>query len=217
MVDPQSAQTVRENLLYIRKTLEAAGQITAVPGWCLLAAGILSAAGVAFNAFVTGAPWSPGPYPHAGSGHLERCALRFRCHRFLRHVSKKPPNVRSHSASAVAQAALESLPGSLCGRPSHRTRRPIRQAGMAAGYLARMLWCGGRQWRAGVCRAGPLYGIELFAGGCRRGGIATGSGLGLAGLGIRLAAHRLWSVHRTEAQWLKNRKLRAQLQTNWIR
>jgi hypothetical protein len=65
MVDPQSAQAVRENLLYIRKTLEAAGQITAVPGWCLLVAGILSAAGVAFNAFVTGAPWSPGPYPHA--------------------------------------------------------------------------------------------------------------------------------------------------------
>ena len=64
MVDPQSAQAVRENLLYIRKTLEAAGQITAVPGWGLLAAGILSVAGAAFNAFVTGAPWSPGPYPH---------------------------------------------------------------------------------------------------------------------------------------------------------
>ena len=64
MVDPQSAQAVRENVLYIRKTLEAAGQITAVPGWCLLAAGILSAAGAAFNAFVTCAPWSPaGPYP----------------------------------------------------------------------------------------------------------------------------------------------------------
>jgi hypothetical protein len=64
MVDPQSAQIVRENLLYIRKTLEAAGQITAVPGWCLLAAGVLSVAGAAFNAFVTGAPWNPGPYPH---------------------------------------------------------------------------------------------------------------------------------------------------------
>ena len=64
MVDPQSAQAVRENLLYIRKTLEAAGQITAVPGWCLFAAGILSAAGVACNYFVTGAPWSPGPNTH---------------------------------------------------------------------------------------------------------------------------------------------------------
>ena len=64
MVDPQSAQAVRENLLYIRKTLEASGQITAVPGWCLLAAGMLSAAGVACNFFVTGAPWGPGPYPH---------------------------------------------------------------------------------------------------------------------------------------------------------
>jgi hypothetical protein len=63
MVDPQSAQTVRENLLYIRKTLEAAGQITAVPGWCLLAAGILSVVGAVFNTFVTGAPWETGPYP----------------------------------------------------------------------------------------------------------------------------------------------------------
>lgn len=68
MVDPQSAQTVRENLLYIRKTLEAAGQITAVPGWGLLAAGALSVAGAALNAFVTGAPWSPGPYPRLALG-----------------------------------------------------------------------------------------------------------------------------------------------------
>lgn len=64
MVDPQSSQAVHENLLYIRKTMEAAGQITAVPGKCLLSAGVLSVAGAVFNAFVTGAPWSPGPYPH---------------------------------------------------------------------------------------------------------------------------------------------------------
>jgi hypothetical protein len=64
MVDPSSAQTVRENLLYIRKTLEAAGQITAVPGRCLMAAGFLSVAGAVFNRFIAGAPWEPGPYPH---------------------------------------------------------------------------------------------------------------------------------------------------------
>jgi len=63
MVDPSSAQTVRENLLYIRKTLEAAGQITAVPGRCLIIAGFLSIAGALFNAFITGAPWEAGPYP----------------------------------------------------------------------------------------------------------------------------------------------------------
>jgi hypothetical protein len=63
MIDPSSAQTVRENLLYIRKTLEAAGQLTAVPGSCLIAAGFIAVAGVALNAFITGAPWSPGPYP----------------------------------------------------------------------------------------------------------------------------------------------------------
>jgi hypothetical protein len=64
MVDPLGAQSARENLLYIRKTLEAAGQITAVPGRCLIAAGLISIAGAVFNGFVTGAPWSYGPYTH---------------------------------------------------------------------------------------------------------------------------------------------------------
>lgn len=63
MVDPPSVQTVRENLLYIRKTLEAAGQITAVPGRCLIAVGFIAIAGAVFNAFATGAPWSPGAHP----------------------------------------------------------------------------------------------------------------------------------------------------------
>jgi hypothetical protein len=61
MVDPSSAQYARENLLYIRKTLEAAGQLTAVPGKCLMVAGLIAIAGAAFNGFVTGAPWSCGP------------------------------------------------------------------------------------------------------------------------------------------------------------
>jgi hypothetical protein len=64
MIDPSSAQTVRENLLYIRKTLEAAGQLTAVPGRSLVAVGLIAVAGAAFNTFVTGAPWSPGPNVH---------------------------------------------------------------------------------------------------------------------------------------------------------
>ncbi len=63
MVDPTSTQAVRENLLYIRKTLEAAGQLTAVPGRCLIAVGFIALAGAAFNAFVTGAPWNSGPHP----------------------------------------------------------------------------------------------------------------------------------------------------------
>ncbi len=62
---PPSAQSARENLLYIRRTLEAAGQLTAVPGKCLIATGIIAIAGAAFNAFVTGAPWAPGPHPRA--------------------------------------------------------------------------------------------------------------------------------------------------------
>jgi hypothetical protein len=65
MVDPPSAQSARENLLYIRKTLEAAGQLTAVPGKCLIVAGLMSIAGAVFNGLVTGAPWARAPYPQA--------------------------------------------------------------------------------------------------------------------------------------------------------
>ncbi len=58
MMDPPSAETARENLIYIRKTLEAAGQFTAVPGKCLMFAGCTALAGVAANVFFTGAPWN---------------------------------------------------------------------------------------------------------------------------------------------------------------
>jgi hypothetical protein len=64
MVDPSSAQLARENLLYIRKTLEAAGQLTAVPGKELIAAGFISIAGALVNEFITGAPWSSGSNQH---------------------------------------------------------------------------------------------------------------------------------------------------------
>ena len=65
IVDPPSAQSARENLLYIRRTLEAAGQFTAVPGKCLIAAGCIAIAGAVFNGFVTGAPWAYCPHPQA--------------------------------------------------------------------------------------------------------------------------------------------------------
>ena len=60
MIEPPSADTARENLIYIRKTLEAAGQFTAVPGKCLMIAGCAALAGVAANVFLTGAPWNVG-------------------------------------------------------------------------------------------------------------------------------------------------------------
>jgi len=58
-----NVQTARENLEYIRQTLEAAGQFTAVPGKALMAAGVVALAGVASNALFTGAPWSHGDSP----------------------------------------------------------------------------------------------------------------------------------------------------------
>jgi hypothetical protein len=57
MMETPNFETARENLLYIRRTLEAAGQFTAVPGKCLVAAGCMALAGVVLNSLVTGAPW----------------------------------------------------------------------------------------------------------------------------------------------------------------
>lgn len=63
MVEQPSVETAHENLLYIRRTLETAGQLTAVPGKCLMVTGLIALAGAAFNGFVTGAPWNAGPDP----------------------------------------------------------------------------------------------------------------------------------------------------------
>jgi hypothetical protein len=57
MMHTPNLETARENLSYIRKTMEAAGQFTAVPGTCLMAAGIAAIAGVSYNLLLTGAPW----------------------------------------------------------------------------------------------------------------------------------------------------------------
>jgi hypothetical protein len=58
-------ESARETLQYIRRTLEAAGQFTAVPGKCLMAAGVFALGGVLFNMGLTGAPWAPGGAPPA--------------------------------------------------------------------------------------------------------------------------------------------------------
>jgi len=57
-MDPSSVETAREHLLYIRRTLEAAGQFTAVPGKGLVIAGLAALAGVEVNVYWTGAPWA---------------------------------------------------------------------------------------------------------------------------------------------------------------
>ena|SRR5438128_6056097 len=60
MFEPQEVETAQENLVYIRRTLEAAGQFTAVPGKALMCAGAVALGGVAWNLSVTGAPWDSG-------------------------------------------------------------------------------------------------------------------------------------------------------------
>jgi len=71
VVDPITRELAQENLQYIRKTLDAAGRFTAVPGKGLMAAGAAALGGVALNCFVTGAPWGEGPFctcSRCGSG-----------------------------------------------------------------------------------------------------------------------------------------------------
>jgi len=63
MTEPHSIETAHQNLQYIRRTLEAAGQFTAVPGKSLMAAGVVALLGVLSNAMVTGAPWTDGMSP----------------------------------------------------------------------------------------------------------------------------------------------------------
>ncbi|NWG14309.1 MAG: hypothetical protein HXY20_12325 [Acidobacteria bacterium] len=63
MSDWEGQRGAREDLLYIRRTLEAAERFTAVPGKSLMAAGVVALAGVAANAHLTGAPWSQWPPP----------------------------------------------------------------------------------------------------------------------------------------------------------
>ncbi len=62
MTQRPNVDSVREDLLYIRRTLQAAGQFTAVPGKCLMAAGLAALAGVAVNMIYTGAPWAAGAH-----------------------------------------------------------------------------------------------------------------------------------------------------------
>ena len=61
MVEPSRTELAHENLQYIRKTLDAAGRFTAVPGKGLMAAGVATFGGVACNLLITGAPWGGGP------------------------------------------------------------------------------------------------------------------------------------------------------------
>ncbi len=63
MRDRDGQRGAREDLLYIRRTLEAAERFTAVSGKSLMAAGAAALAGVAANAQLTGAPWSQWPPP----------------------------------------------------------------------------------------------------------------------------------------------------------
>lgn len=64
-MEQSSTEMAHENLQYIRRTLDAAGRFTAVPGKGLMAAGIATFAGVAVNLLITGAPWGDGPLRQA--------------------------------------------------------------------------------------------------------------------------------------------------------
>lgn len=60
MSDSPLFRSAREELAYIRRTLDAAGHLTIIPGWGFVAIGVLALAAVAANRLITGAPWDPG-------------------------------------------------------------------------------------------------------------------------------------------------------------
>jgi hypothetical protein len=59
MTEEPGMENARENLIFIRQTMESAGQLTAVPGRSMMITGFLALAGAGINGFVTGTPWSP--------------------------------------------------------------------------------------------------------------------------------------------------------------
>ena len=92
MTDPLNAQMAREDLQYIRQTLQAAGQFTAVPGKSLMLAGVMALAGVACNLLLTGAPWSGGPTsgfprPRSTSGSPSAAAAATRANKAVKYCS----------------------------------------------------------------------------------------------------------------------------------
>jgi hypothetical protein len=54
----------QDSLLYIRRTLEAAGRLSTVSGSGIFLVGMLALAAVVVNVRVTGTPWAPGAEPY---------------------------------------------------------------------------------------------------------------------------------------------------------
>lgn len=63
-----SLQTAREDLEYIRRTLDAAGRFTAVSGAGLIITGLLALAAAWVNLRLTGAPWEDWGHPDLALG-----------------------------------------------------------------------------------------------------------------------------------------------------
>jgi len=56
-------RAAREDLEYIRRTLDAAGSFSSIPGRGLVVIGLMAFAGAVVNLRVTGAPWDDGARP----------------------------------------------------------------------------------------------------------------------------------------------------------
>ena len=217
MVDPSSAQTVRENLLYIRKTLEAAGQITAVPGRCLLAAGFFPSRELAS---IPSLPALPGgrTLSSAGSCHLGRYPLRIS----LVIVSIGIYRKSRQTCTPIQPPLLRKLLWSLC--PALFVGGLLTSLAVRSQQLEWLpvIWLG--CYGAAVTNGGQVsvapvryMGLSFLLAAAGAALSPPEAGLAWLALGIWLAAPRLWSVYRQEAQWLKNRKRRVLPQTNWIR
>ena len=182
IVEPPNPQSARENLLYIRRTLEAAGQLTAVPGKCLMAAGFIAMAGAVFNGYVTGAPWAPGPHPQmalATWGVVLGVSLAIVCY----GIYRKSLQLSTPIQPPLLRKLLWSLcPALVCGWTAYASCRSLQQPGLATGHLAGLLWRGGHKRRAGFGGSRPLHGSVFSRGG--RSAALSPQGVGLAWLAL---------------------------------
>ncbi len=108
MMEPSSIETARENLMYIRRTLEAAGQFTAVPGKCLMAAGVAALAGIAVNSRYTGVPWGDA-HPRASALDIWGIVLGISVAIVLYGIYRKSQQIQVRVQAPLVRKLLWSL------------------------------------------------------------------------------------------------------------
>ena len=199
MVNPSQTETAHENLQYIRRTLDAAGRFTAVPGKAMMAAGGAALAGVACNLFVTGAPWEDGPF-RGPALHIWGIVLGISIAIASCGIYRKSQQTQTRIEAPLVRKLLWSLcPALFVG--AILTHLAVRSQNL--GWLpAIWLGCyGAAITNGGLVSVAPVRYLGLCLLAAAAGAVALPQNFGLAWLGsrIRMAAPGFRRIHRLEA------------------